>query len=182
MTNGSGIFIWGSMKDLVSIKFNNWEKYNPRKDLKRPWWFAFSNDFATNQNFDGFTNTERLVFVYLLCECSLQTRSGHATFTLRTKSRQWSIRSHIIKSTIKKLFLYGICTESVPTEQNNTEQNNTKEKIFKKESENLGDNFKNPKGKVINNQINQEIKPEISREEISLLKNTMRNFARPIDD
>ncbi|NCX93450.1 MAG: hypothetical protein EBX40_02095 [Gammaproteobacteria bacterium] len=61
----------------MHLKFKNWEKYNKRaKEYKNPVWFSFENDFATNRNFFDFTDQERLIFIYLLCEASQQNKQG----------------------------------------------------------------------------------------------------------
>lgn len=118
------------------IKFNNWNKYQPRKDIKNPWWFAFKNDFYTNHNFHKFTNDERLCFVYLLCEASKTSTNGEFELDVEFASRVFNMPKKLIFQTIEKLEEKGVCTtsvqnpyanrtESVPTEQYITQQNNT---------------------------------------------------------
>jgi hypothetical protein len=67
----------------VRLKFKNWEDYNKRaKEYKNPVWFSFANDFATNRNFFDFSDQNRLIFIYLLCEASQQNEQGLFTIDL----------------------------------------------------------------------------------------------------
>ena len=119
------------------LKINNWEKYNPRKDYKRPWWFSFNNNFFFDSDFYSFNDAERLFWIYLLCEASRYNKDGlvklnhdHAQKVLnQTKKQVESGLDKILKISIVSEHLYGICTESVrnlyATEHNITEHNRT---------------------------------------------------------
>lgn len=118
------------------IQIRNWEKYNPRRDYKRPWWFGFNNNFFTDPDFYDFTDKERLFWIYLLCESSRYNKNGisplivdhcHRTINCTEKEQKLAIKK-LLK--IKAIYIrsdrgtYEIRTESVPhiTLQNITEQ------------------------------------------------------------
>lgn len=117
------------------ITVNGWEKYNPRRDYKRPWWFGFNNNFFFDPDFYEFNDQERLLWIYILCETSRYNKNGelkfnfdHATKVLNQNKRQ--IQSGIDKlvaNSIVSIDLYRIRTESVQnlyaTEHNITEHN-----------------------------------------------------------
>ena len=121
------------------VKFNNWEKYNKRaKEYKNPVWFSFENDFATNRNFFDFSDQERLIFIYLLCEASQQNKQGRLEleidhFSYHTKQKPKDILSTILKLEQKQIIEArdrdGIVSGSygdrdlAVTEQNRTEHN-----------------------------------------------------------
>lgn len=56
--------------NLVTIKVPNWTKYNPRSDRSVFSWFRFQNNFFDDQKLFGCTESQRLLFVALLCEVS----------------------------------------------------------------------------------------------------------------
>lgn len=111
----------------MKIKFNNWEKYQPRKDYKHPWWFALSNDFPTNPNFHGFTDLEKLCVIYLLCEASKQAKNGEFEIDDKRYPIIIGLKLTVIVQTVDKLKERGICTESVQDlyTQNSTVHNST---------------------------------------------------------
>jgi hypothetical protein len=91
------------------IRFNNWEKYQQRKDIKNPWWFALKNDFATNPNFLKFTKDEKLCFIYLLCEASKTNKNGILIVETDFMSDFFGMPSKTITQTIEKLIKRKIC-------------------------------------------------------------------------
>ena len=136
------------MGDTVEIKFCNWEQYNRRaKEYKNPVWFSFQNDFATNRNFYDFTDQQRLIFIYLLCEASQQNKAGSLTievehFCYHTRQKPKDVHATIQKLMQKQIVeardrdgivagSYGdrdlAVTEQNRTGQNKTEQNKTEQ-------------------------------------------------------
>ena len=97
----------------MQITFSNWEKYQPRKDIKSPTWVAVKNDFAINQNFHKFLKDEKLCFIYLLCEASKTNKNGMVIIDFDYHSELFKISIDTIKQTIEKLKDNGICTQSV---------------------------------------------------------------------
>jgi hypothetical protein len=135
-----------SMSDTIKLRFAKWEQYNKRaKEYKNPIWFSFQNDFATNRNFHDFTDQQRLIFIYLLCEASQQNDAGNLTielahFAYHTRQKEKDIVACVKKLAEKQILetrdRTGIVagsyrdrdlavTEQNRTEQNKTEHNNT---------------------------------------------------------
>ncbi len=147
------------MNQSVAIKFNNWAEYNKRaKEYKHPVWFSFSNDFATNKNFHSFTDSERLIFIYLLCEASKENNNGQLIIDLDHFSYITKQKIPVVNGTINKLIEKqivtfwdrdGIVTGShddpdlavtgqYRTEQNKDECNSVASPLFKIWNENRG--------------------------------------------
>lgn len=55
---------------LLSIKIVNWNKFNPRSDRSISIWFRFENNFFEDQKLWDLTDSQRLLFIFLLCEAS----------------------------------------------------------------------------------------------------------------
>jgi hypothetical protein len=117
----------------IKIKFKSWDKHQPRKDYKRPHWFALANDFSIDQKFHDFSNEEKLCFVYLLCEASRQNKRGEMTIIVDHWCRVNNLTRKILLQTIDKIesvqIAYRVRTESERyiTIHNNTEQNITEQ-------------------------------------------------------
>lgn len=60
---------------MFIIEILNWEKYNPRKDVKEPSWFRMNHGFFDNHEFFEFTAEEKLVWIYLLCQASKKNQA-----------------------------------------------------------------------------------------------------------
>lgn len=52
------------------ITIVNWEKYNPRKDVKASSWLRLENNFCASPHLFKYDNDQKMVWVYLLCEAS----------------------------------------------------------------------------------------------------------------
>lgn len=60
---------------MVKIKIINWEKYNPRKDIKSMSWFKLSNNIYNSPSLHGLSNDSRWMFICLLCISSIKSCS-----------------------------------------------------------------------------------------------------------
>lgn len=54
----------------MKITIQNWEAYNPRKDVKTPSWFRLSHGIFEDSDFYDFTHTEIAVWIYILSQAS----------------------------------------------------------------------------------------------------------------
>lgn len=54
----------------MEIEIINWEKYNPRRDLKNPVWFRFQSDFLESPTAFELSNDGLIVWLLLLCRTS----------------------------------------------------------------------------------------------------------------
>ena len=101
-------FLFATIGGNLQIRFNNWDKYQPRKDIKNPWWVALKNDFATNPNFLKFTKEEKLCFIYLMCEASKTNQNGMLFIDFDFMSDYFCMTPKVIMQTIDKLEKRGI--------------------------------------------------------------------------
>lgn len=124
--------------DFIEIEIVNWAKYNPRKDYKKPWWFALSNTITTDEVFCEFTDAEFRAWIHILCTASVQNTNKPKLF-FKYAERSAGIRREPLLAAMEKLKTLGVIkipnrsrTESVPdpvaTLQNRTIQNNTEQK------------------------------------------------------
>lgn len=125
--------------DFIEIEILNWEKYNPRKDYKRPWWFALSNTITSDDIFSEFSDAEFKAWIHILCTASVQNSYRPQLFFKKIESA-CGIKKKSLIGAVQKLETLGvikipngICTGSVQdlyatlhnrTIQNNTIQNN----------------------------------------------------------
>lgn len=96
--------------EIVLIEFMQWEKYNKRKDIKHPVWFAMSNRVLEDDAIHALTDSEFRAFVYLLCLASQQNNDGAAEVNLEKAERISGIKKSVIQKTLEKLTSFGICT------------------------------------------------------------------------
>lgn len=61
--------------DYLILKINGWEKYNPRKDIKHPSWFAFSNRMIEDPDFFDFSHGEFKAWIYILSRASQENNA-----------------------------------------------------------------------------------------------------------
>lgn len=107
------------------IKFINWDKHQPRRDLKKPWYLNFQNDFFLDSKMYALDNEERLCLIYLLCEASRANGSGSVQIIQEHYRVHSRLPDRVLSRTIKKLLelrvieqprergLYVSCTPSV---------------------------------------------------------------------
>ncbi len=98
----------------LRIQIKNWEKHNPRKDYKRPVWFAVDNRMIEDPKFYDFTGDEFRAWIYLLSQASQQNSDSPNVFVEHAE-RVCLIPKKAVESAIKKLsefqMLTSICTD-----------------------------------------------------------------------
>jgi len=52
------------------VKIKNWDKFNPRKDVKSASWFRMENDFLTDPDIYGQSMPVKLVWIHILSQAS----------------------------------------------------------------------------------------------------------------
>lgn len=129
--------------DFIEITILNWEKYNPRKDFKSPRWFALSNRFFEDAEFFEFTDAERLVWLYLLCQASMKNQATIQVF-YQHAHHVARLPKKVVTSAIEKLKIikciavprtrsvrgtYESVRDPNATVQNNTIQDSTEQNI-----------------------------------------------------
>jgi hypothetical protein len=80
-----------------------WKKWNGRNDVIKPWWFKFTNSFFLDDKFYGFSDKEKLFFIYLLCEASQQKKDGQLMLNFDHAFRLVSINECDAILCLKKL-------------------------------------------------------------------------------
>jgi hypothetical protein len=93
----------------IEIVILNWEKYNPRKDVKNSSWFRFEHNLFDNPNFYNFHPLEILFFIYLLtvfskksADFSKKSSNFFRIFPIHAE-RMSKVRQTYIHSALKKL-------------------------------------------------------------------------------
>lgn len=94
------------MSTTFWIKIENWEKYQPRKDLKKPWYFALSNTLAEDSDFYDFSHGEFKAWIYLMSKASQKTSSTIRVVPAHAE-RVCNISTEDLSSAIEKLQLLG---------------------------------------------------------------------------
>ncbi len=124
----------------MKITIRNWDKFNKRKDIKQPWWFALSNRLLEDPDFYEFNAEELRAWIYLLCQAS-QKRSPNITVSFVHAEKACNIKISALKSAVSKLLEKGIltdpfgtCTQSVrdptATLHDKTEQDMTRQDTY----------------------------------------------------
>jgi len=98
---------------FVHLKFKNWDKYNKRqKDIRKPFWFAMSNEIFLDPLFAELSDQERLAFLYLLCEASRQNKYGECEISPRLFCQITGYKTSVLESTFDKLLKSGAAAGS----------------------------------------------------------------------
>lgn len=92
----------------MEIKIKNWEKYQKRSDIKRPTWFAVDNGFFDDPKIYELTNSEKLFFIFILCQASKQNDGGKMFFSASFVEERHGFSKEFTKNAIEKLFLLNI--------------------------------------------------------------------------
>jgi hypothetical protein len=119
------------------IKINGWDKYQQRTSgYKRPWWFSFSNTFLEDDDIWHLSDSEKIAFIYLLCQAS-KKQKDQFSINFQHASRSANVEESTLKAAIKKLeqlqVVVRICTDSdqdlagIRPVQDKTRQDNTRQ-------------------------------------------------------
>ena len=133
-----------SALDIIEIEITNWSKHNPRKDFKRPVWFALSNRILEDPSLFDLSDGELRAWIYILCQAS-QKNSSIVKLNVSHADRVCRVSRKVLESAIEKL-VKAECiqhhvrgtnarrtssvrhtTEQYTTEQYTTEQNRTED-------------------------------------------------------
>ena len=94
---------------IVTLTFCQWAKWNPRKDIKNPTWFAMSNRITEDDAIQTLTDREFRAFVHLFCVVS-QNGKPSALVNLEKAHRLTGIEPEVFIECIEKLASLGVCT------------------------------------------------------------------------
>lgn len=88
--------------NTIELEIINWEKYNPRKDIKHPAWFAFNNRMIEDAQFFSFTAEEFKAWIYVLSQASQKNNSNISLVTEHAE-RVCGIKKRVLLATLEKL-------------------------------------------------------------------------------
>lgn len=86
----------------MQITIPNWEKYNPRKDVKKGTWMRLEHDLFENPELEDFTLPEICSWLYLLCQASKKS-CGVISVNVAHAERVGRIKRKDFLSAIEKL-------------------------------------------------------------------------------
>lgn len=95
------------MSSAFWVKVKNWDKHNPRKDIKEPKWFAFSNRLIEDPDFYDFSHGEFKTLIYIFSQAS-QKRSSVVYIQPQHADRVCNIENADLLSACSKLQSLGI--------------------------------------------------------------------------
>jgi len=55
---------------MIKVSIPNWSKFNPRSDRANYSWFRLENNFFHDQAIFGLTDSQKVLYLFLLCEAS----------------------------------------------------------------------------------------------------------------
>ena len=90
----------------IQLEITNWDKHNPRKDVKHPSWFALSNRFLEDPEFFDFTPIQLKAILYIWCQAS-QKNSANITIRFAHAKRVCDIDSKSILLVVQALEKLG---------------------------------------------------------------------------
>jgi len=92
--------------DGATVVILNWEKYNPRKDLKATSWFRLQNSLFEDPSFFDFSHAELLAWIYLLSLAS-KRQKAEVRISIAHADRIGRLRERDLASAIEKLEAIG---------------------------------------------------------------------------
>lgn len=96
----------------VTVNIKGWAKYNPRKDVKHPSWFALNNRLVEDDEFFNFNHGEFKAWIYVLSKAS-QKQESAVKISYEAANRKSNISAKDFKSALIKLESLGIVTVDV---------------------------------------------------------------------
>jgi len=90
------------MDEPISVTIKGWAKYNKRKDIKQPLWFALSNRLLEDSDIFSLSAEELKSWIYLLCQASQKNKSTFQ-ISLEHAQRVCGVSPKALKSAISKL-------------------------------------------------------------------------------
>lgn len=95
---------------MIEVTLLKWSDFNPRKDYKRPWWFALDNRILENPDLFDFSAEEFKALIYVFCQAS-QKNSATVILNEAHANQICRIPESVLRNAIKKMVSYKICTE-----------------------------------------------------------------------
>lgn len=110
------------MSSTFWLKIKNWDKHNPRKDIKKPSWFAFDNRMIEDEDLFDFTHGEFKVWIYILSKAS-QKVSPTVRISPAHAEKVCNISAADLGSAVAKLISLGMVSTDVTGDEIHSVQN-----------------------------------------------------------
>lgn len=91
------------MSENIKIRIKNWQKFNPRNDVKSSSWLRLNHDFFTHPDFYDWTFEERCFWLFLLCEKSKLENDKDVPLIVDHCHRTIGFDKKVIDRMLKKL-------------------------------------------------------------------------------
>lgn len=130
----------GAIITSIDITINNWDKYQPRKDLTKLSWFRLETDLFDGESYFKLKNNGLVLFIFLLSKAA-KSNNPAISINLDFVCEKLKLKKDDILGTIDILKenqlvheSVRICTDLLPTihnkQTNNTNNTNNTEHIF----------------------------------------------------
>lgn len=93
--------------DFIEIEIIQWDKHQPRKDIKHPTWFALSNRVLEDAKLFDLTDGEWKALLYIFCQAS-QQNSAKVRLSFAHAKRVCEIPEKTLRTAIDKLAYAGV--------------------------------------------------------------------------
>lgn len=92
--------------EYIKITIRNWDKFQPRKDIKNPSWFRLNHSIIGEYDFLSLTPKEKLLWIYVLC-CASQKNCA-SPLIIRAQAVQFTVmRAVELTVALKKFNAFG---------------------------------------------------------------------------
>lgn len=88
--------------EFVEVEIINWDRHQPRKDIKHPTWFALSNRILEDSKLFQLNSDDWKVLLYVFCQAS-QQNSSKALISFYHAKRVCEIPEKTMRSALDKL-------------------------------------------------------------------------------
>lgn len=87
----------------ITLKINNFDRFNPRGDVKRPSWFRLDHGMVEDSDFFSFTDGEFKAWIYILSQASKKNAGGTIRLIYEHAERVCRIKRKTLDSVVVKL-------------------------------------------------------------------------------
>lgn len=108
------------MEVYMKIIINNWEKFNPRKDLKSMPWFRLNADIGYSETLFGLSAEQKWLWIFLLSTCA-RKMSAEIDVNLDYMQHNTGIKQNIIEKTIQLFEIRGLVRDTTESDRNTNE-------------------------------------------------------------
>lgn len=103
----------GGIVSFIEIELVQWDKHQPRKDIKHPTWFAVNNRIMEDPKLFGLTDAEWKALFYIFAQASQQNSAKVKIYTAHAAG-VCQVLAETIRTAVEKLADVGVVVTSVP--------------------------------------------------------------------